>query len=77
MVTIVITLEEKKQKEANVFPIGKRTMEERDNKSALGPTKKKGKIKEGDDAKAKKKSRPRRHFQVSNFLIVGDGQWRD
>ena len=58
----VITLEKTKKKEVDVMPIGKRTTGKRDNKGVPGPSKKKGKAKEGDDATMKKKRRPRRHF---------------
>ena len=69
----VITLGKAKKKEAEVMPIGKRTTDERDNRGVPGPSKKRGKAKEGDDATTKKKRRPRRHFQVSDFPI-GVGQ---
>ena len=49
------------------MPVGKRTTDERDNRGIPGPSKKKGKMKEGDDATTKKKRRPKRHFQVSDF----------
>lgn len=67
----VITLGKAKKKEAEVMPIGKRTTNERDNREVPGPSKKRGKAKEGDDATTKKKRRPRRHFQVSDFPMGG------
>ncbi len=70
----VITLEKVKQEEPEVMPIGKRTTEEREpNKGIAGPSKKKGKMKEGDDATTKKKRRPRRKFHVTDFPM-GVGQ---
>ena len=69
----VITLGKAKKKEAEVMPIGKRTTDKRDNIGVPGPSKKRGKAKEGDDATTKKKRRPRRHFQVSDFPM-GVGQ---
>lgn len=69
----VITLEKTKKRETNVMPIGKRTTDKRDNRGIPGPSKKKGKMKEGDNATTKKKRRPRRHFQVSDFPM-GVGQ---
>lgn len=71
----VITLgKEKKTVEVQVLPLGKRTTEEKDpTKGVAGPSKKKGKMKEGDDTTVKKKRRPRRQFQVSDFPL-GDGQ---
>lgn len=71
----VITLEKStNEEEVNVMPIGKWTTEEREpNRGVAGSSKKKGKVKEGDDAKTKKKRAPRRKFHVSDFPI-GDGQ---
>lgn len=57
-----ITLGKTKKKEVEVMPISKRTTVERDNRGVPGPSKKKEKAKEGDDATTKKKRRPRRHF---------------
>ena len=72
-VVSVITLENgRKVTEADVMPLGKRTMEEKDpTKGVAGPSKKKGKMKEGDDAKAKKTRQPRTKFQVSDFPLGG------
>ena len=70
----VITLEKNTESEADVMPIGKRTPGEREpDRGAAGSSKKKGKVKEGDDAKTKKKRAPRRKFHVSDFPL-GDGQ---
>ena len=68
----IVTIE-KKQREADVMPLGKRTPEEREGRNAPGPSKKKGKEKADDDAKAKKKRRPRRKFKVAD-LPLGVGQ---
>ena len=54
----VITMEQVKQKEADVLPLGKRLPEEREGRSAAGSSKKKEKMKEGDDAKVRKKRAP-------------------
>ena len=40
------------------MPIGKRTMDEREGRHGVGPRKNKGKAKEGDDVKVKKKRAP-------------------
>ena len=70
----VITLEKKQVKEPELMRVGKRTTEEREaNKGVAGPSKKKGKVQEGDDAKTKKKRGPRRKFHVSDFPL-GVGQ---
>ena len=55
------------------MPVGKRTTEEKEGRSAPGPRKKKGKSHEGEDVKAKRKRRPRRKFHVSDFPL-GEGQ---
>ena len=47
-----------------VMPIGKRSIEEKKGRSALGPSKKKGKMHKGEDAKVKQKTRARRKFHV-------------
>lgn len=74
MVVNVITLEKNGKEEVDVMPIGKRTPDEREpDRGAAGSSKKKGKVKEGDDAKTKKKRAPRRKFHVSDFPL-GDGQ---
>ena len=55
----IVTIEQKKKyEEANVMPLGKRTTEEKEGRSAPGPSKKKGKAKEGDDVTVKKKRNP-------------------
>ena len=56
----VITLEKTQVKEPEVMPVvGKRTTKEREaNRGVAGPSKKKGKVHEGDDAKTKKKRGP-------------------
>ena len=59
--------------EVDVMPLGKRTNEEREGRKAPGPRRKKGKAKEGDDAKVKKKRGPRRKFNVADFPL-GVGQ---
>lgn len=71
----VITLEKsKKEEEADAMLVGKRTTAEREpNRGVAGPSKKKGKMKEGDDITTKKKRAPRRKFHVSDFPL-GDGQ---
>lgn len=69
----VITLGKTKKKEVEVMPIGKRTTDGRDNRGVPRSSKKKGKAKDGDDGTMKKKRRPRRHFQVSDFPM-GVGQ---
>ena len=46
------------EEEVDVMPIGKRTMDEREGRHGVGPRKKKGKAKEGDDVKVKKKRAP-------------------
>ena len=69
----VINLEKMKKEEAVVMPIGKRTPDEREGRGVAGPSKKKGKAHEGEDAKVKRKRRPRRKFHVSDFPL-GDGQ---
>ena len=70
----MITLEKTQVKEPEVMPIGKQTHEEREaNRGVAGPSKKKGKVHEGDDAKTKKKRGPRRKFHVSDFPL-GAGQ---
>lgn len=40
-----------KEREVDVMPVGKRTVEERERRHAPHPSKNKGKVKEGDDAK--------------------------
>ena len=60
-------------KEPVVMPIGKRTTDEKEGRSPAGPSKKKGKVYEGEDAKAKRKRRARRKFHVSDFPL-GEGQ---
>lgn len=48
----VITLETSQVKEPEVMPVGKQTTEEREaNRGVAGPSKKKSKVHEGDDAK--------------------------
>ena len=70
----IVTLEPStKHEEVDVMPLGKRTNEEREGKKATRPSKKKGKAKEGDDAKVKKKRGPRRKFHVAD-LPLGVGQ---
>ncbi|MCO5604219.1 hypothetical protein L7F22_058382 [Adiantum nelumboides] len=56
-----------------VMPIGKRTTEEKEGRSGAGPSKKKGKVHEGEDAKVKRKRRARRKFHVTDFPL-GEGQ---
>lgn len=64
----VIPLEKTKcQEEAEVMPLGKQTIDEREGRSDLGPSKKKGKEKEGEDVNIKKKRALQRYFQVSDF----------
>ena len=45
-------------KEVDVMPLGKRTNEEQGGRKDAGHTKKKGKVKEGYEAKVKKKRGP-------------------
>lgn len=48
----MITLETSQVKEPEVMPVGKQTTEEREaNRGVAGPSKKKSKVHEGDDAK--------------------------
>ena len=54
------------------MPIGKRTTKEKEERSGVGPSKKKGKSHEGEDVKAKRKRRARRKFHVLDFLL-GEG----
>ncbi|MCO5552989.1 hypothetical protein L7F22_006509 [Adiantum nelumboides] len=56
-----------------VMPIGKRTTEEKEGRSGAGPSKKKGKVYEGEDVKVKRKRRARRKFHVTDFPL-GEGQ---
>ncbi|MCO5601602.1 hypothetical protein L7F22_055725 [Adiantum nelumboides] len=56
-----------------VMPIGKRTTEEKEGRSGAGPSKKKGKVYEGEDVKVKQKRRARRKFHVTDFPL-GEGQ---
>ena len=51
------------------MPLGKRTIEEREGHSVLGSNWKKGKEKEGEDAKVKRKRKPRRKFQLSDLPL--------
>ena len=61
-------------KEPEVMLVEKRTTEEREaNRGVARPSKKKGKVHEGDDAKTKKKRGPHRKFHVSDFPL-GAGQ---
>ena len=55
------------------MPIGNRTKDEKEGRSLAGPSKKKGKVYEGEDAKAKQKRSACRKFHVSDFPI-GEGQ---
>ena len=72
MINIVTVEQKKNQSEPDVMPLGKRNPDEREGRNATGPCKKKGKAREEDDAKAKKK-RSCKNFYVSNFLL-GVGQ---
>ena len=56
-----------------VMTVGKRTTDEKEGRSPASPSKKKGKVHEDEDTKAKQKRRARRKFQVSDFLL-GDEQ---
>ena len=56
-----------------VMPVGKRTPDEKEERSPAHPSKKKGKVHEDEDAKAKQKKRARMEFKVSD-LPLGDGQ---
>ena len=59
-----------------VMPIGKRTTDEKEGISPAGPSKKKGKVYEGEDAKAKWERRARRKFYVFYFpLAEGQGSY--
>ena len=51
------------------MPIGKRSTEEKEGRSAASPSKKKGKVHKGEDAKVKQKRRARRKFHVSSFPL--------
>ena len=69
----VVRLEKSGSKDPVVMPIGKRSTEEKEGRSAAGPSKKKGKMHEGEDAKVKWKRRARWKFHVSDFPL-GEGQ---
>ena len=63
----------RRDNDVDVMPVGKRTPDEREGRGASGSKKKKGKAKEGDDAKTSKKRAPRRWFEVTDFPL-GVGQ---
>ena len=69
----VVCLEKSGSKDPVVMPIGKRSTEEKEGRSAAGLSKKKGKMHEGEDAKVKQKRRARRKFHVLDFPL-GEGQ---
>ena len=69
----VVRLEKSESKDPVVMLIGKRSTKEKEGRSAAGPSKKKGKMHEGEDAKVKQKRRACWKFHVSNFPL-GDGQ---
>ena len=52
--------------------IEKRTTQEKEGRSGVGPKKKKGKIHEGEDVKEKQKQSPCRKFHVLHFPL-GEG----
>ena len=56
-----------------VMPIGKRTIEEKEERGVAGPCKKKRKAHEGEDVKARRKRRSCKKFHVSDFPL-GDRQ---
>ena len=72
-VVSVVCLEKCGSKDLVVMTIGKRGTKEKEGRIATGPSKKKGKINKGEDAKVKQKRRARRKFHVSNFPL-GEGQ---
>ena len=69
MINIVTVEKKKNQSEPDVMPIEKRNPDEREGRNATRRNKKKGKSREEDDAKAKKKIRLRKKFHVSYFLL--------
>ena len=62
-----------KCKDQVVMAVGKRKTNEKEGRSLVGPSKKKGKVHKDKDAKARQKRRARRKFQVSDFPL-GDGK---
>ena len=74
MILNIIHLEKSaKCEDPVVMPVGKRTKEEKEGRSPVGPSKKKGKSHEDEDVKAKRKRRARRKFHVTDFPL-GEGQ---
>ena len=72
-VVSAVCLEKSGSKDPVVMLIGKRSIEEKEGRSAVGPSKKKGKMHKGEDAKVKRKRKARRKFHVSDFPL-GEGQ---
>ena len=63
----------KASKDLVVMPVGKRSTEEKEGRSVARPSKKKGKVHEGEDVKVKQKRTVPWKFHMLDFPL-GEGQ---